>query len=173
MAQIIITAVGPDKPGLVGELTGVVATGGGNILDSRMVNLRGQFAMILLVEGDAPSVATLHASLHAAGDRTGLAVTVREQGPATVSVQGVPYKLRTYSMDQPGLVHRITDLLRARGVNIEDLVTRQQSAAFAGTPLFIMEMKVTVPPGVPIRQLRTELEAACERMNCDLDLEPA
>ena len=50
MSQLIITAVGPDRPGIVGELTGHLHSAGGNILDSRMVNLRGQFAIVLLIE---------------------------------------------------------------------------------------------------------------------------
>jgi glycine cleavage system transcriptional repressor len=40
MPQMIITAVGPDRPGIVGELTGELHSAGANILDSRMVNLR-------------------------------------------------------------------------------------------------------------------------------------
>src|SRR5687767_1508801 len=52
MAQIIITAVGPDRPGIVGELTAHLHWAGGNILDSRMVNLRGEFAMMILLEAD-------------------------------------------------------------------------------------------------------------------------
>jgi glycine cleavage system transcriptional repressor len=85
----------------------------------------------------------------------------------------VPYRLKTYSSDQPGIVHRVTDLLRAHGVNIEDLTTRQESAAFAGTPLFTMELLLTVPPTLAVRKLRTELEAMCDQINCDMDLEPA
>ena len=41
--QWIITAVGPDRPGLVGELTGLLHAGGANLLDSRMVNGQLQF----------------------------------------------------------------------------------------------------------------------------------
>ena len=50
--------------------------------------------------------------------------------------------------------------------------TRQESAAFAGTPLFIMELRVTVPAEVAVRKLRGELEKVCEGLNMDLDMEP-
>jgi len=59
MAQLIITAVGPDRPGLAGELTGHLHSHGANLLDSRMVNLRGQFAMLILLEAPADAVATM------------------------------------------------------------------------------------------------------------------
>src|SRR5437763_1554408 len=50
MPQLIITAVGPDRPGIVGELSAHLHAAGANLLDSRMVNLRGEFAMMILLE---------------------------------------------------------------------------------------------------------------------------
>ena len=71
---------------------------------------------------------------------------------------GVPYRLRTYAMDQPGLVHRITDLLQRHGINVEELTTRSQPRPETGAPLFSMELLMTVPPSVSIRTVRGELE---------------
>ena len=85
----------------------------------------------------------------------------------------MPFRLKTYSMDQPGIVHRVTRLLQENGVNIEELTTRQESAAFAGTPLFLMEARLTVPPTVAVRKLRGDLQSLCDALNCDVDLEPA
>jgi predicted amino acid-binding ACT domain protein len=47
----ILTAVGDDRPGLVDDVTRFIFERGGNIEDSRMVNLRGQFAMMVLIGG--------------------------------------------------------------------------------------------------------------------------
>ncbi len=173
MAQLIITAVGPDQPGLVGQLSGHVSEGGGNIVESRMVNLRGQFAVILLVEGADSAVRKMRVSLVEAGERMGLHVSTTEHAAAAQKIQGLPYRLKTYSLDQPGIVHTVTDVLRANGINIEDLEARQESAAFSGSPLFVMEMQLTVPAGTSVKKLRQELEQQCEKLNCDLDLEPA
>jgi glycine cleavage system transcriptional repressor len=177
MAQLILTAMGPDKPGLVGELTGHLHAAGANIADSRMVNLRGQFAIILLLEGSAEAVAALRHQLPVLGHKMGLSVTLPPDGgptaPAVLRGAGLPFKLKTYSLDQPGLVHKITDVLRAHGVNIEELSARQESAAFAGSTLFLMEMRLTVPADVAVRSLRSELEKQAATLNCDLDLEPA
>ncbi len=173
MSQLIVNAIGTDRPGIVGELTGHLHAGGANILDSRMVNLRGQFAIIVLLEAEEINVAALKSTLPAIGERIGLKLTLAEQAPAAAPPKGLPFRLKTYSMDQPGIVHRITEVLRARGVNIEELSARQESAAFAGSPLFIMELRITLPPTVPIRALRADLESTCDKLNCELDLEPA
>jgi glycine cleavage system regulatory protein len=76
-------------------------------------------------------------------------------------------------MDQPGIVAQLTNLLRQFGVNIEELIAHQQSAAFAGSPLFVTEMHLTVPKDVAVRKLRADLENLCTELNCDVDLEPA
>jgi glycine cleavage system transcriptional repressor len=171
MSQIIITAVGPDRPGIVGELTAHLHAGGGNILDSRMVNLRGEFAMLILVEaGDAAEA--LRRDLPGVGEKMGLRLDVSELhgGPR---VRGLPFRLKTYSMDQPGIVAKITQALRQHGVNIEELSARQDSAPFDGSPLFLTEMRLTVPATVPLNKLRAELEAVGSALNCDIDLDPA
>lgn len=171
--QIIVNAIGPDRPGIVGEFTGHLHSGGANVLDSRMVNLRGQFAIIVLLEAPAEAVQSLQQSLPALAERIGLRLTVTEAQPSAQAVAGIPFKLKTYSMDQPGIVHRISDALHEYGVNIEDLATRQESAPFMGTPLFLMEMRLTVPAGVPIKELRSRLQSLCDALNCDMDFEPA
>ena len=173
MTQLLISAVGPDRPGIVGELTGRLHDAGGNLLDSRMVNLRGQFAMMLVVEVPADSAERVAEALPAAGREMGLELTVQPAPQAPAAVEGMRYRLKTYSLDQPGIIARLSKVLRDRGVNIEELSARQESAAFAGDPLFIAEMRLTIPKTVPLRALRDQLEALCSEMNCDIDLDPA
>jgi glycine cleavage system transcriptional repressor len=173
MSQLIITAVGPDRPGIVGELTGHLHSSGANILDSRMVNLRGQFAIVLLIDIDPLAASRIESVLPSFGKQIGLNLTITSQSASPKHAAGLSYRLKTYSSDQPGIVARLTNLLRTHGVNIEELSASQESAAFAGTPIFITEMQLTVPPQVPLRKLRADLEGLCNELNCDVDLEPA
>ena len=87
--------------------------------------------------------------------------------------EGVPFRLKTYSMDQPGIVHRITSYLREHAVNVEELVTRLESAPFMGTPVFTMEILMLVPKNVSVKALRHALEALGDELNCDVDIDPA
>lgn len=172
MSQLILTAVGPDRAGIVGELTSHLAESGANILDSRMVNLRGQFALMILVEADSDAAATIARDLPAKAKSMGLQLAATPQSDVPPRVEGLSYRLKTYSMDQPGIVARLTSMLRSFGVNIEELSAWQESAAFAGSPLFLCEITLTVPPKVSIASLRTELAKVCNELNCDVDLEP-
>jgi len=173
MSQLILNALGPDRPGIVGQVTGHLHAAGANVLDSRMVNLRGQFAIILLIEAESGSLEKLRQSLPTLAEKIGLRLTLTDAAPAATPVKGIPFKLKTYSLDQPGIIHKISDLLREHGVNIEELSARQESAPFAGDPLFLMEMRITIPATIPIQQVRAKVQAICDTLNCDLDFEPA
>lgn len=172
MADMVITAIGPDQPGLVDHLTAPLYQAGVNIVDARMINLRGRFAALLLVEGPTEVLQRLPQELPAAVQRVGLEVSFAQQTAVLPPARGLPYRLKTYSMDRPGIVHQVAHLLHRYNVNIEELESRQESAPFAGGPLFIMQMRLTVPAELSVRQLRRELENLCESLNCDVDLEP-
>ena len=174
MEQLVITAVGADRPGLVDELSGYLMQAGGNLADSRMVNLRGRFALIVLVEVPDPATGqALAEGVVAAGEKIGLQVSTAVDGaPPGAAPTGLDFRLRTYAMDQPGIVHRITHLLHGHGINIEELQTRLEPGSYDGTPKFAMELRMTVPPTVAISELRGELQDLCNSLNCDLDITP-
>lgn len=175
MHELLMTAVGADRPGLVDEITGFLLSHGGNITDSRMANLRGRFAIILLVNVPdlrtaqiiADDASTIEAS-------TGLHVDINVDSRSEAEIRGgLTFRLRTYAMDQPGIVHRITHLLSSHGVNIEEMQTRLDAKSYSGTPQFSMEMTMTLPGSLSIKTLRAEVEALCDSLNCDVELEPA
>jgi len=48
---IVISALGTDRPGIVEALSRAVLDRKGNILDSRMTVLGGEFAVLMLISG--------------------------------------------------------------------------------------------------------------------------
>lgn len=177
MPELVMMAVGPDRPGLVSEFSRTFHAAGANMADSRMMNLHGQFAMLILVQADQATLEKLQTQVLETGSQTGLTVTlhpVAGQGRVSSGGQagGLAYRLKTYSTDQPGIVHQITRLLQEHQVNIEELETRQESAAFAGTMLFTMQAKLTIPASVAIKPLSQKLQQAAQSIHCDLDFEP-
>jgi glycine cleavage system transcriptional repressor len=171
MQQLVITAVGIDRPGLVDQITGFLLDQGANIADSRMVNLRGQFAMLILVEASDAVVQSIRDKAVTAGAAAGLNLNVAEpsQAPGARAV-GLPCRLRIQAMDQPGIVHKVTALLHRLSINIEELQTRLSPGSVSGTPLFSMEVVMTLPTNLALRSLRKQLEALCEELNCDMEL---
>lgn len=173
MAQLVLTAVGPDRPGLIGDLTRLFREHGVSVADSRMVNLRGLFAWLSLLDGDAAALAAVREALPRTAAALGLTLTMHDHEGAPPRVGSMPYKLRTYSMDRPGIVHALASTLARHGVNIESLDTRAESAPFDGTPLFTLEARLSVPSSLSLATLRDDVRATADSLNCDFDLERA
>ena len=52
--NLVLTVIGPDRPGLVESLSRLVGEHGGNWTQSRMAHLAGQFAGILQIALPCP-----------------------------------------------------------------------------------------------------------------------
>lgn len=169
---LILSAVGSDRPGLVDEVSEFIFQRGGNIEDSRMVNLRGQFAMMVLIGGAEAVMSRIRHELPHLISKSRLHAELR---PAVAPVEARaasarPFKLVATAMDQAGLVHRIAHLLRSMEVNIESLHTRLAAAPYTGSPVFEMELLVSVPQGTSIAKLREQLGHLCDELNIDWEL---
>lgn len=177
MNHAILTAIGTDRPGIVDEVSQFIFDRGGNIEDSRMVNLRGQFAMMVLVGGAAEVLERLGRELGEFSRRSRMSAELRPADDGRTSGAGsadaLPYRLVGTGIDQPGLVHRLAHLLRELGVNIESLETRLTPAPYTGAPMFELEAVLSVPRSTQLSQLRQKLAAACDEINMDWDLRTA
>jgi glycine cleavage system transcriptional repressor len=120
--ELVVTAVGPDRPGIASDFTGHVHGAGANLADSRMMNLRGHFALIALVEGSPAQLEILKGRLRESAKSLDLTFEF-SAAPKAESRKGVPFRLKTCSMDQPGIVHKITSYLREQHINVEERST--------------------------------------------------
>jgi glycine cleavage system transcriptional repressor len=164
----VLTAVGDDRPGLVDEVTRYITERGGNLEDTRMVNLRGQFAMMMLIAGDERVMARLQDGLGSLrrGSRVHAELRPADAG-AAAQAAALPFKLNTWAMDHPGLMQSVSHLLADKGVNIESVDSSLRPAPYTNTPLFEMELVVSVPAATPVAELREALGELCDEMNID------
>jgi glycine cleavage system regulatory protein len=162
MSDLVLTLIGPDRPGLVEALAEPIAAHGGNWLESRMAHLAGQFAGILRVEVPEARVAALVEALRALEGR-GLRVTVEASAGAAAAAPGRrPMLLDLVGLDRPGIVREISRVLAERGVNIEELSTDRSAAPMSGELLFRSRARVDVPAHVDPAELRGRLERLAE-----------
>lgn len=171
--HIVLSALGKDRPGIVNQLTRAILDAGGNVEDSRMTVLGGEFAVILLISGAWNSIAKLETQLPAIEKKLDLTFTARQTESRALKQNMVPYAVDVVTMDHPGIVNEIAEFFSMREINIEDLSTWTYAAAHTGTPMFSMSMTVSVPASLSIGNLRDEFTRFCDRMNIDATLEPA
>lgn len=166
MGLFVVTVVGRDRPGIVAETTTALVETGGNLEDSTMTLLGGQFAMMLLVRTVATEAEVSRALAGLTADGL-LSVDIKSSVPAAASeLVGLPYVLSVHGADQPGIVGALTQLIARSGGTITDLNTR------LADQLYLLVAELRLPPDVDADALRTELSAAARRLQVTASLRP-
>lgn len=168
--NLVITALGNDKPGIVNELSKAILDHGGNITESRMMVLGGEFAIMLLVTGVQDNIDKVNAAIESIGQALGLTLTAKETQTQENSVKRLPYQISVVSMDHPGIVHNISDFLLTHNLNIEEIETSTYPAAHTGTPMFALKMIISIPADSSVRSFRDEFITFCDDLNLDASL---
>ena len=165
MHELAITVIGPDRTGIVADVTEVLAGVGANLSDSTMTRLRGHFAMTLICTG--PSAAEVEKALQPLTADRKLVATVRAVEPeADAEANGEPYLVSVHGADRLGIVAAVTRVVAAAGGNITDLTTRLTG------PLYVLIAEVDVPPGAA-EHLAEQLAVAAAELGVDVNLRRA
>jgi len=167
--SLVMTVIGPDRPGLVEAVARLVAAHGGNWLESRMARLGGQFAGILRIELPAERQNQLMAELKALSSE-GLSVVASPDRPAGTAGHTRKLVIELVGQDRPGIVREIAAALAAHGVNVEELQTECASAPMSGEPLFKAKALLSAPAACNINRLRAELEKIAADLIVDISL---
>lgn len=164
---IVMSVIGPDRPGLVELIASTVKAAGGNWLESRMCNLGGQFAGILRAsvgEGRREELLAAVAELEAKG----LSVIVKDaDGGADTDCHEVAV-VEIVGSDRPGIVSQISNAFAKRSVNVEELSTGCRSAPMTGEALFEAKARVCIPADCDVASLRSDLELIAADLMVDI-----
>jgi glycine cleavage system regulatory protein len=170
LATLVMTVIGPDRPGLVQLLASRIADNGGNWLESRMCRLGGEFAGILSVEIATESSDALVSKLKAL-ESEGLRVIVHSETGTRTSPKGELATLELVGQDRPGILRSVSGVLAAHGVNVEELASERVSAPMGGGTLFRATAVVSLPATASIAEIRADLEKIASDLMVDLKLQ--
>ena len=170
--QLVISAVGKDSPGIVDNLSRRLLDSGCNIVDSRMTVLGGEFAILLLIDGNWNNIAKLESLIPSLEKRLDMTIISRRTEPRQTRRDLLPYGIEVVSLDQPGIVHNLARFFSSRNINIQEMATTSYSAAHTGTPMFSVNITVDIPADMQISALREEFMDFCDQLNLDAVMEP-
>lgn len=169
---LVISALGKDRPGIVDKLSRTILDEGCNIVDSRMTVLGGEFAIMLMVDGNWNTLTKLEDAVPELEIKLGLTIIAKRTGDKQSGGALLPYGVEVVAMDHPGIVHHLASFFSKREINIEDMSTSSYAAAHTGTPMFSVHMTVGIPSSIHIASLRDEFMEFCDNLNLDAILEP-
>lgn len=167
--KIVLTLTGPDRIGIVEDVTRLLLEQGGNVETSRMARLGGEFAILMMVSLPAEQLAGLERSIGILAAR-GYRVTFNptDRSYAENFSGWLSYRIEVSGADHEGIIHEIAHFLSWRGINIESMDTGTMQAPNSGMPLFAMIASVAVPQGLDGQDWKGELEDAGRRLNVEI-----
>ena len=170
MKSIVVTLIGPDRPGLVNAISDKAVAFGANWGDSLMANLAGQFAGIVHLQVPAKNAEALMAALRTLDTPT-MRVAVAMGSDAADSVPMRRLKLDLVGQDRPGIINSISSQLAAHGISIATLQTQITSGAMSGEQMFQMHASLQVPTTLSDQTLRDGLEGLANELMVDIELD--
>jgi len=166
---IVLSVVSDDHPGIVKELSKLLASHGGNWTESSMLSLAGKFAGVLLASVPGEQAEAFIEGL-AALERDGMQIVAQRSGLASHSDGEREFTLDLVGQDRPGIVLDITRILANYDVNVLELETHCQSASMSGESLFLAHARIMVPASVSSETLQNELEELANELMVDIKL---
>jgi len=166
--HLILTVIGDDRPGLVGELSTVISTHQGSWLESSMAQLAGKFAGIVEVAVDESHAGALKLEL---GRLAGLKVAIETAAAAKPAAKGRRLKLALVGHDRIGIVREVSQVLAHHAVNVESLETHTSSAPMSAAVLFHAVAELTAAPDLDVSALTGELERISNDLMVDITLD--
>ena len=166
MNNLIISAVGSDRPGIVSEISGVITSHGGNVEESRMSRLGSDFAIIMLVTVAPDWEESLEVALKSI---TELTITTKPTKLTQVG-DGRKYKIDLIGADYEGIVKVLSKYLAKKSINILEMETHISQAPISGTPLFNLNATVSIPSDVEEKGIQSDLSQIAQKLGVEIQL---
>lgn len=171
MSSLVLTVMGPDRPGLVKLLSDKVTEFDGNWLESRMTNLEDQFTGIVHLQVPAANADALIAALREL-EAFGLQILIAKGRRQTASVSpSRTIELDLIGHDHPGIVRDISKVLTKMGVSIDSLETERMCGAWSGECLFKAKARLRVPADVQTEEVCVKLEMLANDLVVDITVD--
>lgn len=166
--QLVLTASGRDRPGILEEVTRLVVKHDGNVESGRFQRLGGDFAMLMFVTAPEEEIDALRNTLEELHFvKFDVQTRLSEVGESEDDLGAFVCAITVMGADHIGIVHQVTHYLADQGINVESMTTEVVAAPMSGTPLFTMSAIVRVPPKLSTDDLREALEYIGDEVGVD------
>lgn len=160
--QLVVTAIGPDKTGIVSKLARLVTECNCNIIDSRMAIFGNEFTFIMLLAGDLAAISRIEHLLPALGLELDL-TTMTKRTTGRPRTQVVAHYILDYcGPDRVGTLGAITGILAAHNIYIGSLQSETRPDP-DGVQMHT-QMTLELPEGIDAVSIEQELFALMQQL---------
>jgi glycine cleavage system transcriptional repressor len=155
--QLVVTAIGADRTGLVSRLARLVTDCNCNIVDSRMAIFGNEFTFIMLLSGDAVAISRIEHLLPGLGYELDLLTMTKRTSVGHTAPVSAHYVLEYTGKDKVGTLGAIATLLANHHIHIGALRTETLLDATTQEPLNHSTMTVQLPQGAQIDLIKQDV----------------
>ncbi len=166
--SLVITILGPDRPGLVKTLSETLNQFQGSWTESSMAHLAGKFAGLVHVSVAEGQVDKITNALQAL-QQDGFQILIEKTSPDSAVKPVQTLDLELLGQDRPGIIHDITRQLAELNVNIEELESKVKEASMSGGTLFSARLKLGLPENISPETVQDTLESMSDQFMVDLN----
>eukprot|EP00013_Stygamoeba_regulata_P021760 CAMPEP_0177653364 /NCGR_PEP_ID=MMETSP0447-20121125/13696_1 /TAXON_ID=0 /ORGANISM="Stygamoeba regulata, Strain BSH-02190019" /LENGTH=244 /DNA_ID=CAMNT_0019156815 /DNA_START=66 /DNA_END=800 /DNA_ORIENTATION=- len=162
---LVIVAFGPDKPGIVARLGGVIKEANGYVEIGKMTKLANFFCVMF--EALVPTSA-VDATMQSLKNMPDFDVMVKRahHRPQKDGVKSEIINIR--GSHRRGIVGSLSEVLAKLDININDMNFYTEIAPFSETPIFRLNAVVTLPPRVSYKMLEREMMTVADELEVDI-----
>ena len=163
--QLVVTAIGTDRTGIVSKLARLVTDCNCNITDSRMAIFGSEFTFIMLLSGDPAAISRIEHLLPGLGlelDLTTMTKRTSAHQPKSVAAHFV---LEYTGPDRVGTLGAITGLLASHQVYIGSLQSQSRVDSKTGESQMHTVMTLELPEGEQPEHINSAVMALLAQMN--------
>jgi len=160
MPELLVTCIGNHQAGVVRDVTKTVASFGGTITSSKSMEMGLQFVFVASVfVGDREKANILRLTLNDMRvNCTWIPDTMHEAG-----IQYTKHKMKLKAQERPGLIFTLSELLAAKGVQINDMDMKTFEDKTTKRMMLSWEAELELPVEAPLDEIKGILEKAAKK----------
>ncbi|TFH29470.1 MAG: hypothetical protein E4H00_06920 [Myxococcales bacterium] len=173
-----VAAIGRDRAGIVADLSECAFECGCNLEDASMTMLGTEFStLMLLSSAETDALARLTEAFRRLEWERHLTIFFRplETAPLpSIPPDAVAHRLTVQGVDKAGIVARISRCLANRGIHITDLRSRTTPAPGMGTPVYTLDIRMSLPAGLAAEtaSFEQEIRDIAADLNVEVEVAP-
>ena len=164
--KLIISAFGPDRKGIVSEISSIINKCNGNIETSRMVRLEEQFSILILIKIENKDIEILKNKIEKIENLNIATNTINRSN----KIYKNKFHLYINGADNEGIVYSFSNYFSKLNINIEEVNTNIKNAPVSATPLFMMDLIITSAEEVNKNKLIEDLNEISEKLGVEVNL---
>jgi glycine cleavage system transcriptional repressor len=126
-----------------------------------------------LVCGSWNSIAKLETAMQNLGEEQDVTILIKRTPTKTQTNSAIPYQAQIIGLDDSIIINEIISFFTAQKIAIENLLLETAVPTSTATPIFNLNIDLSIPTTISIHNLRNDFLTLCEELNVDGMLDPA